>query len=84
LNECTILFFGAFLGSEYLAHWPIHGPQALVNILASNFSKIPKIPSLSAVYLTCSEPGLIPNSAFVFNPLSKACCAIEDALYKSS
>ncbi len=35
LNECTILFLGAFLGSLYLAHCPIHGPQALVKILAS-------------------------------------------------
>ena len=37
LNEWTILFFGAFFGSSYLAHCPIHGPHALVNILAFNF-----------------------------------------------
>ena len=79
-----ILFLGAFLGSSYLAHCPIHGPQALVKIFASNFSKTAKIPSLSAVYLTFSEPGLIPKCAFVFKPLSIACCAIEAALDKSS
>ncbi|GAL82321.1 hypothetical protein JCM19274_2098 [Algibacter lectus] len=39
LNECTMLFFGAFFGSLYLAHCPIHGPQAFVNIFASRFSK---------------------------------------------
>jgi len=49
LNECTILFLGAFLGSEYLAHCPIHGPHALVNMVASNFSKTSRIPSRSAV-----------------------------------
>ena len=49
LNEWTILFLGAFFGSLYLAHWPIHGPQAFVNIFASSFSKIDRIPSLSAV-----------------------------------
>ena len=61
------------MGSLYLAHCPIHGPQALVNILASKSSKIPNIPSLAAVYLTCSDPGLIPNSDLIFKPLLNAC-----------
>ena len=48
------------------------------------FSKIFKNPSLSAVNLTCSDPGFIPNSAFVVRFLSIACCAIDAALDKSS
>ena len=56
----------------------------MVNILASSFSKIFSNPSLSAVYLTCSEPGLIPNSALVERFFSTAWLAIDDALDKSS
>lgn len=67
-----IEFLGAFFGSLYLAHCPIHGPQAFVNIVAFTSSKFFRIPSLSAVNLTVSDPGLIPNSALVFNPLSTA------------
>ncbi len=84
LNECMILFFGAFIGSLYLAHCPIQGPQALVKMVALRSSNIFKIPSLSVVYLTCSLPGLIPNSALVVSPLSTACFAIDAALDKSS
>ena len=47
-------------------------------------SNILSIPSLSAVYLTCSEPGLIPKSDFVIRFLSTACFAIDAALVKSS
>jgi hypothetical protein len=43
----------------------MHGPQAFVNTFASNFLKISKNPSLSAVYRTCSDPGLIPKKALV-------------------
>ena len=51
-------------------HCPIHGPQALVKILVdSNFSKVSINPSLSAVYLTCSDPGLIPKIALASSPL---------------
>ena len=49
-----------------LFHCPIHGPHALVKILLSSFSKISIIPSLSAVYLTCSDPGLIPSLDLIF------------------
>ena len=62
----------------------MHGPHALVNIFASSFSKIFKSPSLSAVNLTCSEPGFIPKSAFVDRFFSSAWFAIDDALDKSS
>ena len=72
------------LSAPSRAHCPIHGPQALVNILASKSSKIDKSPSRSAVYLTCSEPGLIPNSALVTNFFSTACFAMEAARAKSS
>src|SRR5690554_807977 len=37
------------------------------------------IPSLSMVYLICSEPGLIPNSAFGVIFFSKACSTIDTA-----
>ena len=57
--------FFSCLSAPSLAHCPIHGPQALVKTLASSFSKISKKPSLSAVNLTCSDPGLIPKNAFV-------------------
>ena len=48
LKEWIIEFFSC-LSAPSLAHWPIHGPQALVNILASSSSKVFKSPSLSAV-----------------------------------
>ncbi len=48
LKEWTILFF-SFLSAPARAHCPIHGPQALVNILASKSSKIDNKPSRSAV-----------------------------------
>jgi hypothetical protein len=41
-------------------------------------------PSLSAVNLTCSEPGLIPKIAFGFTPFATASSTIEAALDKSS
>ena len=55
-----------------------------MKIFASSFSKILSSPSLSAVNLTCSEPGFIPKSAFVERFFSKAWLAIEEALDKSS
>ena len=48
------------------------------------FLKTSSKPSLSAVYLTCSEPGLIPNIAFGFTPLEIASSTIDAALVKSS
>ena len=42
------------------------------------------MPSLSAVYLTCSEPGFIPNLDFILIFFSKACLAIDAALERSS
>ena len=77
-------FFSPF-SEPSLSHWPIHGPQALVKILAfSNFLKESKKPSLSAVNFTCSEPGLIPKIAFGFTPFAKASSTMEAALDKSS
>jgi len=73
LNEWIIEFLGALPGSLYLAHCPIQGPQALVKIVAFTSSKVLMIPSLSAVNRTVSDPGFIPNSALVTNPLSTAC-----------
>ena len=83
LKECMMVFFSC-LSASFLAHCPIQGPQALVNMVASKSSKIFSKPSLSAVKRTCSEPGLIPNVAFVTNFLSTACLAIEAARDKSS
>jgi hypothetical protein len=48
------------------------------------FLKLAINPSLSAVYLTCSEPGLIPKIAFGFTPFATASSTIEAALDKSS
>ena len=62
----------------------MQGPQAFAKISAPNFSKIFIKPSLSIVCLTCSEPGVIVNLAFVFSPLSIACCAIDADLDMSS
>ena len=83
LKECIIEFFSC-LSAPFLSHCPIHGPQAFVKIFAFNFSKIERIPSLSAVYLTCSDPGFIPNSALVTSFFSRACFAIEADLVRSS
>ena len=55
-----------------------------MKIVALRSSNILSIPSLSAVYLTCSEPGFIPKSDFVVRFFSTACFAIEAALVKSS
>ncbi|MNE30387.1 hypothetical protein D3C81_2020430 [compost metagenome] len=55
-----------------------------MNIVALRSSNVFNKPSRSAVKRTCSEPGLIPNSALVINPLSTACLAIEAARDKSS
>ena len=63
----------------------MHGPHALVNIfVVSNLLKISIKPSLSAVNLTCSDPGFIPKVAFGFIPLSAASFTIEAALLRSS
>src|SRR5690606_38865319 len=78
LNECTIVLFSC-LSAPSLSHCPIQGPQALVNTFVPNFSKVSMIPSLSMVYLICSDPGLIPNSAFGVMFLSNACCTIDTA-----
>ena len=83
LNEWTIVFFSWF-SAPARAHWPIHGPQAFANTSAPNCSKISIKPSLSIVYLTCSEPGVIVNLAFVLSPLSTACFAIDAAREISS
>ena len=59
--------------------------NALVKILVdSNLLKVANSPSLSAVYLTCSEPGLIPKIAFGFILLLTASSTMEAALVKSS
>ena len=76
--------FFSFFSAPTLSHIPIHGPQALVKIVAFKSVKVLINPSRSAVYLTCSDPGLIPNSAFVANPFAIACCAIDAARLKSS
>ena len=55
-----------------------------MKIVALRSSKILRIPSLSAVYRTCSEPGLIPKSDLVTRFLSTACFAMDAALVKSS
>ena len=57
---------------------------SIVNIVAPQFFKMEMKPSRATVYLTCSEPGLIPNSAFGFNPFLLLACAMEAALEISS
>ena len=83
LNEWTIEFFFSLLAPS-LSHWPIHGPHAFVKIWDSKSSKILIKPSLSAVNLTCSEPGLIPSLDFIFRLFFLAWKAIEAARDKSS
>ena len=62
----------------------MQGPQALAKTSAPNCLKIRINPSRSIVYRTCSDPGVMVNLAFVFNPLSTACFAMEAALEISS
>src|SRR5690606_36923826 len=83
LNERTIVFFSCF-SDPARSHIPIHGPHALVKIVALRSSKVFNNPSRSAVKRTCSEPGLIPNSALVTSPFSTAWRAIDAARDKSS
>ena len=83
LKECMMAFFSC-LSAPALAHCPIQGPQALVNMVASKSSKISSKPSRSAVKRTCSDPGLIPKVALVTSFLSTACLAMEAARDKSS
>ena len=73
--------FLGFLFASFLAHWPMHGPQALVKIVAFKSSKIFKRPSLSAVKRTCSEPGLIPNEDLVTRYLKEEIYDFEDPSY---
>ena len=58
LNEVTMAFLRS-LSSVCRFHCPMQGPQAFVIITAPIFLKSSNIPSRSAVYLICSEPGLI-------------------------
>ena len=75
----------SFFSAPGRSHCPIQGPQALVKILVvSNFLKVAINPSLSAVNLTCSEPGFIPKIALGSTPLLTASSTIEAALVKSS
>ena len=53
-------------------------------LVVSNFLKVAINPSLSAVNLTCSEPGFIPKIALGSTPLLTASSTIEAALVKSS
>src|SRR5437763_1239006 len=48
------------------------------------FSKVLRNPSLSTVYLTCSDPGVMVNSDLAFSPLLMACVAMEADLEISS
>ena len=84
LKEWTMEFL-SFFSAPSLFHWPIHGPQALVNIrVESNLLNVSRIPSLSAVNLTCSEPGLMPRMAFGWISFFTASSTIDAALDKSS
>jgi hypothetical protein len=65
LKECTIVFLSCF-SAPTLSHIPIQGPQAFAKTLAQSLSKVLRKPSLSIVKRTCSEPGVMVNSAFVF------------------
>ena len=78
------MVFFSFLSAPDRDHCPMHGPQALVNIFVPRSSKVLIKPSLSMVYRTSSEPGLIPNSAAGFNPFDTACAAMDAALEISS
>ena len=78
-----MVFFSP-LSAPSLSHWPIHGPQAFENTLAPMLLNILIKPSLSIVYLTCSDPGVIVYFDLAIILLSKACLAIDEALDISS
>src|ERR1017187_444682 len=69
---------------EWRAHCPMQGPHAFASTMPPIFSNMPRYPSLSTVYLTCSEPGVIVNSALAFKPWLVACSAMDAALVISS
>ena len=79
LKDVNIEFFLSGF-SVCLLHCPIHGPQALVIMTPPIDLKSEMIPSLSAVYRTCSEPGFTINSALTVSPFAAACRATEAAL----
>ena len=78
-----MVFLSAF-SAPTLAHIPMQGPHALANTVAPILSNTPKNPSLSMVYLTNSDPGVIVNEAFNFSPFSETCFAKLTALLMSS
>ncbi len=83
LKEVMIEFLR--LGSLlWRAHWPMHGPQALASTTPPILSKVARMPSRSAVYRTCSLPGVMVNSLFAFSFLSMACCASDALRVRSS
>ena len=82
LNDVTIEF-GRSLSSAWRSHWPMHGPQALVITVPPIASRSSSNPSRSAVWRTCSDPGLIISLAFAFNPFALACRATLAARLRS-
>src|SRR5580698_2556357 len=55
----------------------MQGPQALARTTPPISSKVLRKPSFSMVKRTCSEPGVMVNSAFVLSFLVVACRARE-------
>ena len=80
----VIIEFGRSEGSASRFHCPIHGPQALAITTPPTDSNSASTPSLSAVYRTNSEPGLMMNCAFTSNPSVLAFLRMEAARVKSS
>ena len=76
LNEWTIVFLSSF-SAPSLDHCPIQGSQAFANTFAPSVLNSSMKPSLSIVCLTCSDPGVMVNSALVDRPNLLACLAID-------
>ena len=82
LKEVTIEFLRVGLSVSRF-HWPIQGPQAFAIIVAPTFSKVPIIPSRSAVARIRSEPGFTIRGAATFRCFSSTWRARETARLKS-
>ena len=83
LNDVTIVFFTP-VSISILFHIPMQGPQAFASIIPPISVRSFSCPSRSIVALTCSEPGVIVNWDFAFNPFCFACLAILADLSISS
>src|SRR5437660_7270386 len=83
LND-VMIEFGVPSVTSPLAHWPMHGPQALASTVAPMASRSARSPSRSIVARTCSDPGVTRSGVRARSPLAAAWRATLAARLMSS